>query len=317
MRVVSLLPAATEALYGMGLGDLVVGRTHACDHPPQAAAVAVVTSPGFPDGLPARDLERRLASRRDGAFVVDAARLAALRPDVVVARHPEAGHGVDAEAVRGVLRELGIDAAVHVYDPRRLSEVPEAIAALGDAVAGRREGLALASFVRRRLAWVADAVAGRRPTRVAVFEWPDPPQGPGRWVPDLVATAGGRAIGGRPDVRSPIVDLAEVAAADPEVVLLAFRGFHLSEVRRRFAELRLVSGWEDLAARSPRIIATDAEGVVTRPGPRVTDGAEGLAWVLHRPHPDLRPGRGTIAEWDGTGWSEPEPLSGGGRAAAP
>ncbi|MGH3244918.1 MAG: ABC transporter substrate-binding protein [Trebonia sp.] len=268
MRVVSLLPSATEIVYALGLGDQLVGVTFECDEPASARRDKTVvvagrdTSGMSPAAIDAY-VRAQLAAGKD-LYTLHADALAAL---CRVCALP-AGHVEDA------LDYLGCTAEVVSLDPHSLDDVLATIMTVGKATGTRQQAEGLVAALRRRLAAIADRVAGRHRPAVAVIEWTDPPFTAGHWIPDLVSAAGGRPVAARPRAPSEQTTWEQIAAARPEVVVVSPCGFHLDGAAAQ-AEL--------VARQLPGIPvwAIDADGLVVRPGPRLVDGVEALSAILH------------------------------------
>ncbi len=280
MRIVSLLPSATEILFAVGAGDQVRGVTFECDFPEEARLRTIVSTTELPPGLTPGEIDdevrARLAAGED-LYTLDEGALRDLDPDLVVTQDLCAVCALDSTEVDDALAHLGCRAEVLTLDPTTLEQVFESIGAVGRATGRERTADALVASLRRRLARVADAVAGRPVPRVAVLEWTDPPFSSGHWVPDMVAAAGGRSVLGRSGTRSAPVRFEDVGAAEPDVVVVAPCGFGLEGAR---------SQAEGLVARRllperAHVWAVDADAAFVRPGPRLVDGVEALAAMVH------------------------------------
>jgi iron complex transport system substrate-binding protein len=275
MRIASLVPAATEVLFALGLGERVVGVTHECDWPPEVAALSAVTVSRLETGtLGAAEIDRLVASaarRGEPLYAVDEMVWEHIRADVVVAQEVCDVCAVSAGAVRR------LDVRVVDYSPTTLDGIASAIARLGRELGADSAGAAIATSMRARIDAVRAAVAGRARPRVFVAEWLDPPYAGGHWVPEMVAAAGGIELAGTAGERSVRTTWETIAAAAPDVVVLAPCGY---DVERTLAETPAA-----LPGRS--VFAVDANALVSRPGPRVVEGVELLAHLFH---PEAWPG---------------------------
>jgi len=275
MRIASLVPAATEVLFELGLGERVVGMTHECDWPPEAAGLPAVTVSRLETGsLGAAAIDRLVAaSVRNGEplYTVDEAVWNAIHPDVVVAQEVCDVCAVSA----GAVRRLDVD--VLDYSPTTLDGIACSIARLGKELGAESEGEAIAARMQARIGAVRAAVAGRPRPRVFVAEWLDPPYAGGHWVPEMVEAAGGIEVAGTPGERSVRTTWEEIDALAPDAVVLAPCGY---DVERTLAELPV-----RLPGRA--VFAVDANALVSRPGPRIAEGVELLAHLLH---PEAWPG---------------------------
>ena len=192
VRIVSLLPSTTEILFAIGAGDDVVGVTFECDFPPEARTRTIVSTSAMPEGLRPHEIDAYVATamaRGEDLYTLDEGALRALEPDVVVTQDLCAVCAVDVTAVDDALAYLGCAADVVTVDPMSLTEVIESISRLGSITGHREEAERLTVSLRHRIDAVAAATAGRRPMRVTVLEWTDPPFTAGHWIPDMVTIA--------------------------------------------------------------------------------------------------------------------------------
>ncbi len=278
MRVVSLLPSATEIVYALGLGDQLVGVTFECDEPASARQDKTVvvggrdTSGMSPAAIDAY-VRARLAAGED-LYTLHAGALAALAPDLILTQDLCRVCALPAGHVADALDYLGCTAEVVSLDPYSLDEVLTTILTVGEHTGTRQRAGHLVAGLRRRLSVIADRVAGRYRPAVAVVEWVDPPFCAGHWIPDLVTAAGGRPVAARPGAPSEQTSWEQIAAARPEVIVVAPCGFHLDGAAAQA---------EQAARQLPGlpVWAIDADGLVVRPGPRLVDGVEALSTVLH------------------------------------
>ncbi|BFU44457.1 cobalamin-binding protein [Krasilnikovia sp. MM14-A1004] len=278
MRLVSLLPSATEIVYALGLDDNLVGVTFECDEPPRARADKTVVVGGRDTrGMDPAEIDAYVKSRlAEGGdlYTLHADALAGLDPDVILTQDLCRVCALPSGQVSDALTHLGCRADVVSLDPYTLEEVLGTIAEVGARTGVPERASALIAALRARLASVAAAVAGRPRPRVAVVEWVDPPFTAGHWVPDLVTAAGGEPVAARPGARSVETTWAELAAAAPDVVLVTPCGFHLDGAARQARQVvPHVPG--------AQVWAVDGDALVVRPGPRLVDGVEAIASALH------------------------------------
>lgn len=278
MRLVSLLPSATEIVYALGLGEDLVGVTFECDEPPSARAEKTVVVGGADtSGMTPGEIDSYVRGQLAGGsdlYTLHAQALAGLRPDLILTQDLCRVCALPSGHVNQALDHLGCQADVLALDPHSLDEVLESILAVGRRAGACERAAELVGRLRARLADLGAAVAERRRPRVAVVEWVDPPFTAGHWVPDLVRAAGGAAVAARPGQRSVATDWGAIAAEDPEIVVVAPCGSHLAaaaEQARAAAQ----------ALPDATVWAIDADGLVVRPGPRLVDGAEAMAAILH------------------------------------
>lgn len=283
MRLVSLLPSATEIVYSLGLGDQLVGVTFECDEPPAARSEKTIVVGGRDTrGMTPREIDsyvRTQMAAGEDLYTLHAQALADLAPDLILTQDLCRVCALPSGHVEDALGYLGCQADVLSLDPYSLDEVLDTILAVGQraGVAGR--ATRLVQDLRARLDRVAAAVAGRRRPSVAVIEWVDPPFTAGHWIPDLVSAAGGQPVAARPGAPSVPTTWSAIAAAVPDHVVVAPCGYHLTgaidQARSVARHLPGVPVW-----------AIDADGIVVRPGPRLVDGVEAIASILH---PDAVP----------------------------
>lgn len=276
MRIVSLLPAATEIVFALGLGEDVVGITHACDYPPEAKDRPVVTAPATVRAAGPAALE-------PSAFALDVGALVGLHPDLVLAPGRPGAPLAGAPPSVAARDALGPGVSIVTLGPTSLEGILHAISTIGAMTAAEDEALGLVEILRERLADVEETVAERRAAgvrspRVVVLEWLDPPFAAGRWLPEQVRRAGGwELLGseGEPPVATSWDALRDV---DPEVILLAPGGLHLGATVAAARRLPRPASWNRLqAVREGRVFALDGAAYFGRPGPRAIDGIELLA----------------------------------------
>lgn len=288
MRLVSMLPSATEIAYALGLGDQVVGVTFECDEPASARIEKTVVVGGRDTtGMTPQEINRyvrdRLAAGED-LYTLDGGALAALAPDVILTQDLCRVCALPSGQVEEALSYLGCQADVVSLDPHSLADVLDTILLVGSRTGTADRAQELVTDLQARLDAVSIAVAGLPRPRVAVIEWVDPLFTAGHWVPDLVTAAGGEPVSGRPGQMSVTATWDSVAACTPDLVVVAPCGYHLDGA---IAQARAV------AEKLPGIPiwAIDADGLVVRPGPRLVDGVEALAAILHPGAVAAVPGR--------------------------
>ena len=301
MRIVSLVPSATELLFALGLGDDVVAVTHECDYPPEAAELPHITYSVIPEGLPAADIDsqvRDLTEAGEPIYGLDEELLVELEPDLIVTQALCAVCAVSYDDVRAVATRIDTRPKVLSLDPHTLGEVMGDVRTLAQATGRRDAGVELVARAAGRIDRVRLAVRDAEPVRVAALEWLDPVYAAGHWTPQLIAYAGGEDVLGMPGEHSEQRSWDDVVAAAPDVVVAMPCGYDAArsweEALDHREELRRVGARE--------VVAVDAAGHFSRPGPRLVDGLEVLAHLLH---PDLVP--------PGPSEALPVPLAKGGR----
>lgn len=282
MRVVSLLPSATELCCALGVDP--VGATHECDYPPRVESLpTVVHSRIDTDGSSAAiDAQVQATAEDGGVYTLDAERLHELDPDVVVSQGLCDVCAVDEAVVRDAVDALGLDADVVTTHPHRLDDVFDDVARIGRAVGRASAADELLDELAARVDRVRERVSGAETPTVTVLDWVDPVMVSGHWMPELVELAGGTARLASPGEVSGPVEFERLHEADPDVLVVAPCGFGLERAADSVAELREHDGWTELrAVREGRVYAMDGNHYVNRPGPRLVDTLEQLAAVFH------------------------------------
>jgi iron complex transport system substrate-binding protein len=298
MRVVSLLPSATEIVYALGVEP--VGVSHECDHPPAAKGRPAVNRSRVDPEATSAEIDRQVLEAEDdgGVYEIDRETLAALDPDLVVSQGICDVCAVDEVVVREAVADLGLDCEVLTTDPHSLADVFDDIERIGAALDREERAADLVASLRERVARVEERVPdGERP-RVAVLDWLDPVMVAGHWIPGMVASAGGTYGMADPGVASRPREWGDVRAYDPEVLVAAPCGFDLDQTADNLADLVEREGYEELTAvREGRAYAVDGHHLVNRPGPRLVETLEHLAWTLHPERFD-RPPRDAVRPLD-------------------
>ncbi len=291
MRIVSLLPSATEIICTLGLEDQLVGVTHECDYPPFVRQLPKVTRTLIPTEATSAEIDHLVRQRlQTGAalYTLDLPVLEALQPDLIVTQTLCDVCAVAEDEVQAAACILpGRPRVVHL-EPQTLSEVLEAIRQVGSVLGLEQRAQEIIEALASRIAAVVTRTAalGHRP-RVALLEWLDPPFSCGHWNPELVRLAGGIEGLGQEGRPSRTLRWQEVLAWQPEVVFIACCGFSVERTLCDLPALQFVHGWQDMpAARSGRVYVTDGSHYFSRPGPRLVDSLEMLAHTLH---PDVHP----------------------------
>ena len=316
-RILSLLPAATEIVWALGLADRLVGRSHECDEPAGVERVPAVTTPRIDPAASSREIHEQVGRALGGSaasgsvssgsvssgsvssgivscssggstalYSLDIDAVAALRPDLILSQAACDVCAIAASDVEAAVRRSGIETQVLALSPATLADVWQDVLAVGAATGTLPRAREVVARLRARVDSVACRVQtlvarGGRP-RVAVIEWLDPPMAAGNWVPELVRLAGGDDVLGRPGGHSHWIDWNDVAAADPDTIVLVPCGFPLDRVLAEAGSAAVRPHLERLRAfREGRVFAIDGNALFNRPGPRLVDSLEVLADLLH------------------------------------
>jgi len=280
MRIVSLVPHATELLFALGAGADVVAVTHECDYPPAALELAHVTRDALPGGLSAGEIDAAVRERTlagEAIYELDRRALEELAPDLIVTQALCPVCAVSYEQVEQIARELPGSPRVVALDPKTLGETLADVRTLAQATARREQGVELVQRASARIDRVKLAVRGRPRPRVAALEWLDPVFVAGHWTPQMIELAGGVDVLGLPGEPSQSVDWRSVARAEPEIVVAMPCGYDAP--RARLEAERHAAQLNELGAA--RAVAVDASAYFSRPGPRLIDGLELLAHIVH------------------------------------
>ncbi len=284
MRVASLLPSATEILHFTGATDTLVGVTHECDYPKGVETLPKLTASRIQANMTGAEIDAAVGklSDEDGIYTLDAELLADLSPDLILTQGLCDVCAVSVGVVERAVSNLDPEPGILSMNPTSLGEVLECVAAVGKAVGREDETSEKLASLRRRLDHVQDTVAGLPRPRVGCIEWLDPPFSAGHWVPEMVRMAGGKELFAGEGEPSARLSWKEVFEARPEVLALMPCGFDVRRTVEEARSLEPLSGWEEIPALgSGRVWAVDANSYFSRPGPRLVDGVEMLARILH------------------------------------
>lgn len=280
MRIVSLVPSATEILFALGVGDEVVAVTHECDFPAEALDLPRVTRDVIGPGLAADEIDaavRALTEQGKAIYELDERELTALAPDLIVTQALCTVCAVSAEDVRAAVEKLDPQPEIVSLDPSTLGEVLGDVRTLAQAVGAKDAGVALVQDAASRIDRVRLAVRAAPPVAVAALEWLDPVFAAGHWTPQLIEYAGGFDVLGLPGEPSEPVAWERVIAAKPEVIVVMPCGYDAERAQEE--AYTYADELAEVGAR--RIVAVDAAAYFSRPGPRLIDGLELLAHILH------------------------------------
>ncbi len=287
MRICSLLPSATEVIAALGLRDELVGISHECDYPPSVRSVPIMVEPMIPsDGLASDDIDRQVRE-----LVASGQRLYRLkdrlmrdaRPDLVLSQDLCHVCAITPEQLHDTLRSMPHQPTILTLNPGTVDDVIDDVVRIGDAAGRPTEGHRLAAHLRDRIKAVHDRVRdiAHRP-RVACIEWLSPLFVAGHWVPEMVQLAGGQDVLAQPGSKSRVVTWDEVLAAAPDILIVMPCGFSVERTHTELLQLMQQPGqWQLSPTLAEQTYLVDASSYFSRPGPRLIDGIELLAAILH------------------------------------
>ncbi|MEA5447461.1 cobalamin-binding protein [Leptolyngbya sp. CCNP1308] len=289
LRIISLIPSATEIVCSLGLEEFLVGRSHECDFPPAVKALPVCTAPKFnPEGT-SGEIHQRVSDLLTSAlsvYRVDIEMLEALQPTHIITQAQCEVCAVSLGDVEAALAELtqGQPQLISL-SPNRLADVWDDIYKTGVALlgkAGQAQGEAVLAGLKQRVQTCRDRTINLPSPTVACIEWTEPLMAAGNWVPELVDMAGGKSLFGQVGQHSPWMAWGDLVAADPEVIVIMPCGYDLAVTRRESAALTAHPQWSQLkAVKTGRVYLTDGNQYFNRPGPRLVDSLEILAEIFY------------------------------------
>jgi iron complex transport system substrate-binding protein len=287
VKIVSLLPSATEIVYALGLGESLEGVTFECDHPADARTKPVVSDTALPQDRPLTpgEVDRHVREFMDGGepiYVLDKDLIRRIQPDLILAQDLCRVCAVPSGDVQEALDDLGCSADVISLDPNTVEDILDGIEVVGRATGTGERAAELTARLRERVEAVRRRAAGLPTIQTLALEWSDPPFAGGHWVPGMVQAAGGSNLLSEPGKPSPRVTWDQIAGAAPEVIVFMPCGYYLQEAEEEAASLYGHPAFaETPAARGGDVFAVDATSYFSRPGPRIVDGLEILAWAIH------------------------------------
>jgi iron complex transport system substrate-binding protein len=286
MRIVSLLPSATEILFALGLDAEVVGVSYDCDFPSQVSQRRVVVDSRIPPGLPSLEIDRRVreyVERGESLYTVNAEALRELAPDLIVTQDLCLVCAASPDDLAAVLANFEKRPRVLSLNPRNLGDVWDDVSKVARETSREDAARKLLAEIQQRLHILKRRVAkiSTRP-RVAFLEWLEPFYVGGHWVPEMIALAGGEDVFGRVGAPSFRVELKDIVAAAPDVIVIAPCGYDAEQARKEYCAMTFRPEWDAIpAVRDGRVYAFQANAYASRPGPRLVTGVEALAKIFH------------------------------------
>ncbi len=285
MRIVSLLPSATEIVCALGLTDSLVGISHDCDYPPEINGKAVLSEAIVTTDLPSGVIDATIRGhlhKGKSVYHLDDRQLTSLQPDLILTQELCAVCAPSYTLVKQAARLLEAQTRLVSLEPENLAGILDNILLVGELAGRAAKAEALVDQLRGRIERVRDAVTGHPRPRVACIEWLDPLFVAGHWVPEMVALAGGVDVLGRGGEPSFVVPWQTIIATDPDVIVIMPCGFTVPRTRQEIHLLTGRRGWSDMrAVHAGQVYLTDASAYFNRPGPRIVTGVEILARILH------------------------------------
>jgi iron complex transport system substrate-binding protein len=287
MRIVSLLPSATEIVCALGYGDLLVGRSHECDHPASVRDLPICSHARIRVDASGSEIDRsvkEIVSKGLSVYEIDEETLRALAPDFIVTQTQCEVCAVSEREVEQAVNDwLDGQCTIISLSPNRLDDVWTDIVRVGTALGNRRNGEDVVATLRERMSETQARVAtSEQKPRVALIEWIEPLMAGGNWMPELVDMAGGENLFGKAGEHSPWLEFDALCESDPDVIVVAPCGFDLQRTRREMPPLAQRPEWKALrAVEKERVYLTDGHHFFNRPGPRLAESLEILAELLH------------------------------------
>jgi iron complex transport system substrate-binding protein len=289
MRIVSLLPSTTEIVCALGLEEALVGITHECDYPAAVLDKPRLTASRISqETMTSREIDHAVRSQLaelDGhgsIYDLDEVRLRELNPDLILTQELCDVCAVSYQTVQRAARLFEAEARVVSLEPNTIGDIMENILMVGELTGRENEARKLVNDLKGRLDRISEQTAHVKRPRTLMLEWLEPAFAPGHWVPEQVALAGGAPGFGQAGQPSTTTTAAEIRAYDPEVIVLIPCGYYKEDILRQLPHANLPTGWNELpAVKNGSVWATDATSYFSRPGPRVVEGVEILARILH------------------------------------
>lgn len=292
MRICSFLPSATEILYALGLNDSIAGVTFECDFPPEARQKPVVVDSLLEHGLSSQEIDRRVSecsASSESLYRVNAPLIEQLQPDLIVTQELCDVCAVSTSHLLASMEHLSTRPKVVSLTPHTLEDVWADIQAVGEATGTGARAKALVEQLRERVQQVRLRRTRHAP-RVACLEWLNPPFNAGHWVPEMVELAGGIDVLGTAGIDSVRVSWRDVLASQPDVILVMPCGYDTEAAAEEFRKTELPPGWAQLpAVKAGRVFAVNATAYFSRPGPRLTDGAQIMGALLNEAYDEPLP----------------------------
>jgi iron complex transport system substrate-binding protein len=289
MRIVSFLPAATEMIYLLGLGDKLVGRSHECDFPEEVKLKPIIVDCALDlSSMSMGQIDVAVSAQLSGGrslYTVDEAKLRAAAPQLLVTQNLCQVCGPAGNEVSQVINAMSDAPKIIWQTPRNFAEMLQALSALARETGTEERAAAWSAVATARIEHISSITRELRKVRVSFLEWVDPIYCGGHWIPQMLDWAGAEDINSRAGADSIRIGWEQVIGHQPEVIVVSPCGFKSQDALSQAASLRARAGWQDLpAVANGRVYAVDANAYFARPGPRLVDGVELLAHLVHPEH---------------------------------
>ena len=290
LRIVSLLPSATEIVCALGLEENLVGVTHECDYPKSVVGKPVLTASRIShETMSSREIDHAVRSNLDGhgsIYDLDEQLLRDLKPDLIITQELCEVCAVSYKTVKKAAKMFVADATVVSLEPNTIADIFDNIKTVADLCGIAEKGASVVKDLQNRLDNIAEKIQNLKPEiknpKSFMLEWLEPPFAPGHWVPEQVEIAGGVPLMGEAGKKSVTTTFAAIAESQPEILCLIPCGYYIADIVRQIPQTTFPANWRDLpAVTNDEIWALDASAYFSRPAPRVVDGAEILAKIFH------------------------------------
>lgn len=286
MRILSLLPGATELVYKLGMSSRLVGRSHECDYPSDVQTLPACTETKYQVAFSSEETDQRIrALIREGLSVyrVNEERLKQLRPDVIITQDQCEACAVSYQEIREAVDTL-LDENVELvdYSPSSLPEFYETVRDMARVFGKQQKGTEFENEMRTYFRELSDKIGEQSRPDVVILEWLDPLMSAGNWLPDLVDAAGGSCRLANPGEHAEVIDMGKLLEADPEIIILAPCGYDIEETGRHLSEVTERLRWQELkAVKTNQVYVVDGNHYFNRPGPRLKDSTRISAEIMH------------------------------------
>jgi iron complex transport system substrate-binding protein len=286
MRICSFLPSATEIAFALGLGDDIVGVTHECDYPPAARTKPVVVNSAIdPNRIDSGEIDQKVREHlrsKASLYTIDSRRLQEARPDIILTQALCNVCALDYNDVVAASQTLEVEPKIIALNPHALADVFADVRLVGFATGKSAEAASLVFMLQEKVAEIARKTSASQRPRVACIEWLDPIFSAGHWIPEMIELAGGRNGLAQPGQPSQRIDWRNVLEFRPEILVLMPCGFDVARTLRESGPLIRNPGWDEVpAVKSGRVFAVNGSAHFSRSGPRLIEGLEILAHIIH------------------------------------